>query len=97
MSTNIHPIGGYRVSLFEIIITYLVTRDGVYVLVIGFIGHLQHATASNYSDITNSHTLQFIIERTNSSLFVFSGGCLVTAANIVDSSGSVFNGFCPLQ
>jgi hypothetical protein len=36
-------------------------------LVIGFIEHLQIITTNNYSAITNSHTLQFIAARTNSS------------------------------
>jgi hypothetical protein len=36
-------------------------------LVIGFIGHLQIVTTSNYSDITNSHTPQFTTARTKSS------------------------------
>jgi hypothetical protein len=36
-------------------------------LVIGFIEHLQIITTSNYSDIANSHTLQFTTTRTKSS------------------------------
>jgi hypothetical protein len=39
-------------------------------LVIGFIEHLQIVTTSNYSAITNSHTLQFTTEHTKSSQFV---------------------------
>jgi hypothetical protein len=35
--------------------------------VIGFTEHLQNVTTSNYSAITNSHTLQFTRARTKSS------------------------------
>jgi hypothetical protein len=36
-------------------------------LVIGFTDHLQIVTTSNYSTITNSHTLQFTTAHTKSS------------------------------
>jgi hypothetical protein len=57
------------------------------VWVIGFIEHLQIVTASNYSVIAYSHTLQFTTARTKSAAFA---GCLVTASKAVDSSASMF-------
>jgi hypothetical protein len=49
-----------------------------------------NTTTSNYNRFTTLHTLQFTMARTKSSQFVFTGCCLVTALNTVDSSASVF-------
>jgi hypothetical protein len=43
----------------------------------GFIEHLQTGTMSNYSAITNSHTLPFTIARTKSSQFAVSSPVIV--------------------
>jgi hypothetical protein len=58
----------------------------------GFIDHLQIVTTSNYSAISNSHTLQFTTACTMSSQSaVFSTCCrLVTASNAVVTSASAF-------
>jgi hypothetical protein len=54
-------------------------------------GLLNPVTKIDYSAIANSHTLQLITARTKSShSTVFTGCCLVTAPNAVDSSASVF-------
>jgi hypothetical protein len=59
-------------------------------LLIGFIEHLQIVTTSNYSDITNSHTLQFTTAHTKSSVCCIFTGCrLVTVSNAVDLSSPV--------
>jgi hypothetical protein len=49
----------------------------------GFIDHLQIVTTSNYSAISNSHTLQFTTARTKSSQFAFARRFLVTDSNSV--------------
>jgi hypothetical protein len=69
---------------------YGVTIDGIFLLVIGFIEHLQIVTTSNYSAVANSHTLQFTTARTKSShsFFSLSSRCLATASNAVDPSFS---------
>jgi hypothetical protein len=53
-------------------------------LIIQVIEHLQIVTTSNYSAITNSHTLQFTTARTKSSQSdIFISHCLVTDPNKV--------------
>jgi hypothetical protein len=58
----------------------------------GFVELLQNVTASNYSAIANSHTLQFTTARTKifSVCCVFTSRRLVTASNAVASLASVF-------
>jgi hypothetical protein len=57
---HVYPTSDTSCHVYE----WLETRSG---LVIWFIEHLQNVTTSTYSAIANSHTLQFIIARTNSS------------------------------
>jgi hypothetical protein len=52
--------------MFEHIVTCLVTRDGIWIL-IGLIEFLKLVTASNYSAVASSCTLQFTTARTKSS------------------------------
>jgi hypothetical protein len=60
-------------------------------LVIGFIVHLQIVTASIYSTIANSHTLQFSTACTKfSQSAVFTCCCLVITSNTVGPSTSMF-------
>jgi hypothetical protein len=60
-------------------------------LVIRFIEHFQIVTTSNYSAIANSHTLQYTISRTKSSVCrVFTSRCLVKAFN---GGRSLYSGF----
>jgi hypothetical protein len=81
----------HRVTNFCHMYGWLWTR---FRLVFGFIEHLQKVTASNYSAIANSRTLQSTRVRTGFSLFcVFTSRCLVTASNAVVSSTSVFTHF----
>jgi hypothetical protein len=67
-----------------------VIRDGLW-LVIGFIGHLQIVSTSNYSAIANSHTLQFITASAKSlQSTVFTSRCSSTAS---DGGRSPYSGF----
>jgi hypothetical protein len=53
-------------------ITYLVTRYGVWIGIIGFTGVLKAAATINYSAIANSLTLQFTTASTKSQFAVSS-------------------------
>jgi hypothetical protein len=65
-------------------------------LVIGFIAHLQFGITSNYSAITDPHTLPFTRACTVLSVCcVFTGCCLVMTLSVIDSSASVFYGYGP--
>lgn len=55
---------------------------------------LINRNTSSYNASVNLHTLQYPIACTTFSQLVFRSRCFVTALNHVDSSGSVFNGFC---
>jgi hypothetical protein len=60
-------------------------------LVTGFIEHLQIVTTRNCSAIANSHsTIHYITHWVFSVCCIFTGCCLVIAANAVASSASVF-------
>jgi hypothetical protein len=60
-------------------------------LEIGFIDHLQVVTTSNYSTITNFHTLQITAAHAKSFLSDVTSRFPVTDLNNGDSSASVLN------
>jgi hypothetical protein len=91
LSCNDGPICGLST---KILILTIMSRDWLHTgirLVIEFIENLQNVTTSNYSAISNSHTLQSLQHVLIFSVcFIFTGCRLVTASNAVACSVSVF-------